>query len=118
MPVVFKNYLSIFDASGPGNVPLESRQLAGAEEMLICRVGKNREHRFLVRNFRAKRIDDAGGTVGVSLRQRMIFIAALEKFVNDYALVNQINPEVSGVQITVTVTQVPRIAHDCLDRKS
>src|SRR2546430_3330842 len=67
-----------------------------------------------MRQLRAKGIRHADAPVRVGASERVIFIAALEEFMNDDALVNDIDSEIVCFQMDVVVAQLAWVGDDRL----
>ena len=68
---------------GPGNVSSKDFDLFGSKQMCVPRIAENGEACFLVSDLCPEGINHADATVRIRTRQRMVFVAALKKFMDD-----------------------------------
>ena len=79
------------------------------EKILKSLVADDRETRFFVRNFCAERIRHKNSSVAVSVGKRIVFVEFVLKFVDQNALVKNINFKIADAQNFAVIFQIARI---------
>ena len=81
--------------------------------MCILRIAQDREAGFFVGQLRPKGVGHANLALGVSARQGMILVRAIQKLMNDHPLVDNVDAKIAGTEDLAIEGERTRIDDDC-----